>query len=88
MTSDEIRTAAVDVLGRIAPEIAARPLDAHADLRDELDLDSMDFLRFVLALHERFGIEVPESDYPQLATLDRVVAYLAARCRPEPSSTH
>ena len=85
---EDIRNAAVDVLGRIAPEIGGRSIDGHADLREQLDLDSMDFLRFVLGLHERLRIEVPESDYAQLATLDSAVAYLAIKLGAEPLPTH
>lgn len=88
MTVEEIRNAAVDVLGRIAPEIGSHSIDGHADLREQLDLDSMDFLRFVLGLHERLRVEVPECDYAQLATLDSAVAYLAAKLRSEPLPTH
>lgn len=66
-----------DVLARIAPEADPAGLAGKAVLRDALDLDSMDFLNFVAALHERTGIDIPEADYPKLATLDGAVAYLA-----------
>jgi acyl carrier protein len=48
-------------------------------LRDQIDLDSMDYLRFVVALHDRLGVDVPESDYPQLGTLDGIIRYLTTR---------
>ena len=51
---------------------------SDADLREELDIDSMDFLNFVIGLHERTGIDVPERDYPKLATLAGCVSYLSA----------
>lgn len=79
MTSGEIRKSVVDALTRIAPEIAPASIEARANLRDQLDLDSMDFLNFVLGVHERLGIEIPEADYPHLFTLDGAVEYLAAR---------
>ena len=50
----------------------------NADLRDELDIDSMDFLRFVVDLHARLGVEVPERDYPKIRTLASCVDYLVA----------
>jgi acyl carrier protein len=54
-------------------------LDPAADFRDQLDIDSMDFLTFVITLHESTGIEIPERDYPKLSSLDRCVAYLGSR---------
>ena len=48
-------------------------------LRDQVDLDSMDFLNLLVGVHQRTGIEIPEADYPKLATLDQLVAYLAAK---------
>ena len=77
MTKDELRALALRVLGGIAPEADLAALDPGADLRETLDLDSMDFLNFVVGLHEGTGIDVPESDYARLATLDGCVAYLA-----------
>ena len=72
------RSAVIASLAVIAPEADFDQLPADADLRDELDLDSMDFLNFVIELHERTGIEVPERDYPQVLTLDACVRYLDA----------
>jgi acyl carrier protein len=79
MTPADIRKAIVDALAGIAPEINPASIEPGASLRDQVDLDSMDFLRFVLALHERLGVDIPETDYPHFDTLDRAVAYLAAR---------
>jgi acyl carrier protein len=56
-----------------------RNLDPRTDLRETLDIDSMDFLNFVIAINRRLGIEIPELDYPQLATLDGAVAYLGTK---------
>ena len=81
MTPDEIKQVIVDALMRIAPEIQPGSITPSASFRDQLDLDSMDFLNFVLALHERLGIEIPEVDYPRLCTLDGAVAYLASKTR-------
>ena len=68
-----------EILGSIAPEADFAILSGSEDLREALDLDSMDFLNFVIALHERTGIDIPESDYPKLRTLDGAIAYLAQR---------
>ncbi len=64
------------MIGGIAPEADCATLAGDEDLREALDLDSMDFMNFVVALHERTGIDIPEADYPQLHTLDGAIAYL------------
>ena len=79
MTPDEITREIVAALKKIAPEIDPASIESAVSFRDQLDLDSMDFLNFVLALHERFGIDIPESDYPRLYTLDSAVAYVASK---------
>lgn len=90
MTTDDLKNVIVDALTRIAPEIDPASLQSAVNFRDQLDLDSMDFLNFVLALHDRLGIEIPEVDYPRLYTLDGAVAYLASKTganRPEHSES-
>lgn len=81
MKPEDIRAKVVAELGMIAPEIDAGTVDADADLREVLDIDSMDFLNFIIALHEKLGVNVPEKDYPQLLTLNGAVAYLARKLR-------
>jgi acyl carrier protein len=54
-------------------------LDPQADLREALDIDSMDFLNFVIAVHHRLGVEIPELDYPKLVTLGGAISYLEAK---------
>jgi acyl carrier protein len=71
---DVVRT----VLGEIAPELDVETIDLQADLRGELDLDSMDFLNLVVGVHESTGVDIPERDYPKIATLDSFADYLAA----------
>ena len=78
MTPDEARAVVVDVIGRIAPEADLDDADPTQDLRDEIDLDSLDFLGLVEGIKERTGVDVPEEHYPQVRSLDGVVAYLAA----------
>lgn len=78
MTRDQMRAAVLGILGEIAPEADPAAIQPDVALRDQLDLDSMDFLNFVVALHERLGVEIPEADYPKFATLDGCVAELMA----------
>jgi acyl carrier protein len=73
-----IRNVVVLALGRIAPEADLSALDPTADIR-ELDIDSVDFLNFVLAIHAELGIDIPEADYGKLRTLESCSAYLGAR---------
>ncbi len=76
MNKNEIRAVLLDELGKIAPDIDAADVDAAGDLREEFDIDSMDFLNLVTALHERLGIVIAESDYRQLGTLDNAIRFL------------
>ncbi|MCC7536396.1 MAG: acyl carrier protein [Deltaproteobacteria bacterium] len=76
---DDLRAAYLAELARIAPEADLSSLDPAADVREELDIDSMDVLHLVTALHARLGVDVPERDYVRVTTLDGAVAYLATR---------
>jgi acyl carrier protein len=76
---DQTRAAVLEALGNVAPELDPASLDPRQDLRNQLDLDSMDFLNFVVGLHKAFGVDIPEADYRKLATLDACVAYLMAK---------
>lgn len=77
-TDAALRAVVLRELARIAPEIDPSTLRGDVALREQVDIDSMDFLNFVIALAETVAVEVPEADYPKLATLDGCVAYLAA----------
>jgi acyl carrier protein len=79
MTRDEIRDIVVEELCEIAPEADPATLRLDIGLRDQLDIDSMDFLNFIIAIDERLGVSVPEADYSRLPTLDALVDYLAER---------
>ena len=79
MNREAIRAAVLAELSEVAPEAELDRLEPGAVLREVLDLDSIDFLRFVQRLAATTGVEVPESDYAQLSTLEGVVAYLASR---------
>jgi acyl carrier protein len=76
VTRDEIRTRVVEVLASIAPELDPRALPPDANLRDALDVDSMDFLHFAIGLHKAFGVAVPEADYEAIQTVDGCVGYI------------
>lgn len=79
MTEKKLRALVLEALAQVAPEADLAGLDPRQALRDQIEIDSMDFLNLVIDLHRRTGVEVPETDYPKLATLDSAVAYLAAR---------
>jgi len=79
MTRDEIRTTLLTCLSDVAPETADEEVEDDADLRDELDLDSMDILRWVQGIHKMLGVEIPEEDYGKIATLGEAIDYVTAR---------
>ena len=81
MNDADIRAAVLASLKSIAPEVEESELRPGRPLRNQVDLDSMDWLRFLIGLHERLKVEIPESDYGRLVTLDDVVGYLAAKLR-------
>jgi acyl carrier protein len=79
MKPDDIRRLVLEELSNIAPETDPAGIDQGADLREALDIDSMDFLNFITALHKRVGAAIPEADYPKLFTIDDAVDYLASK---------
>ncbi|MBS2027646.1 MAG: acyl carrier protein [Deltaproteobacteria bacterium] len=79
MTRDEIHAHVLGALREVAPEVDAGSLPRSADLRDAADLDSMDFLRFLLGLSTRTGVEIAEPDYPKVRTLEDLEAFLLNR---------
>lgn len=81
MTQEEIRGVVLRVLGQIAPEAELSMLKPNLRIRDQLDLDSMDVLNFVVGLHRELGLDIPEADYTKLVTLDSCVTYLGASLR-------
>lgn len=84
MTPAEVRALLLDVLGGIAPEADLAALDPQEDLREQLEIDSMDLLNFVIRVHERTGVEIPEIDYPKLTNLEACTAYVVARLQAQP----
>lgn len=79
MTREAIRDAVLQALISVAPEIDPLALRPDENIREQFELDSMDVLNFVIALHRRLGVDVPEADYSRLGTLTGAVNYLAAR---------
>lgn len=76
MNASEIQQAFLDALVHVAPDAEPESLDLDEPLRDQMDLDSMDFLNLVIRLNEVFGVEVPERDYPRFESVVSAVAYL------------
>lgn len=76
MKPEELKAQVLALLTAIAPELDAASLRADKPLRNQVDLDSMDWLNFLVALHERLKVDIPEADYGKLATLDQLLAYL------------
>ena len=79
MTDTQIKETIFKLLGRIAPEADFNQLAPNEDIRAALDIDSFDFLQFLIGLNEEVGVEVPEADYGKLITLADLTSYLLAR---------
>ncbi len=79
MNREEIILAIKDIITTIAPDEDVSSLDTGIRLREQIELDSMDFLDIVMELRKRYGVQVPEEDYKELATLDGCVAYLGPK---------
>ncbi len=79
ITEDQVRQIIIDIIAEIAPDEDSSNIKPEINLRDQLDLDSMDFLDIVMELRKQHSIEVPEADYPQLASLDSCAAYLTPK---------
>jgi acyl carrier protein len=79
VTETEIKQVVRDALSNVAPEADLESIDPAQDLRDQIDIDSVDFLNFVIGLHKALKIEIPDADMPKLATLNGCVSYLLRR---------
>ena len=79
MTKDEIKNTVLRILGGIAPEADLTQIKPQVSFREQLDIDSMDFLNFAIRLSKELGVEVPEADYPKVASLDGCVEYVMER---------
>ncbi len=76
-----IRARVLDELARVVPELEPDTLPGNRPIRDELDVDSMDLLNFVIGLSKAFGLDIPEADYKRIATVDALVEYIDRRLR-------
>ncbi|HHB76198.1 MAG TPA: acyl carrier protein [Desulfobulbus sp.] len=81
MTRDEIKDLILEIIEDIDEDAEFDNLDADAPLRDQLDLDSMDFLDIVMELRKRYTLQIPEEEYPELATLTSCVNYLEPKLK-------
>ena len=79
MTEDQVKQIVIDIIAEIAPDEDSTNIKPEIKLREQLDLDSMDFLDIVMELRKQHSIEVPEADYPQLASLATCAAYLTPK---------
>jgi acyl carrier protein len=85
MNEAEIRARVIGIMKSIAPELEESGLRADRPLRDQIDLDSMDWLNFLVALDEKLHVDIPEADYGKLVTLDDLVAYLRGKLAQSPA---
>ena len=81
MTEAEIRQLVRDALSNIAPEVDVDAIDPAKDLRDQIDIDSVDFLNFVIGLHKELNVDIPDADVAKLASLNGCVTYLSAKLK-------
>ncbi len=81
MNAVEIRKLVHEELNNIAPEVDIATVDPKADLREAIDIDSMDFLNFITAVHHRLDLPIPEEDYAKLITIEGAVTYIDAHLR-------
>jgi acyl carrier protein len=81
MTKEQIKDTLLEIIAQIIPDEDLSNLNGDIPIREQVELDSMDFLDIIMELRKRYGIEVPEDDYTQLATLDDSIAYLEPRMR-------
>ena len=79
MNEESIRQTVLQALGTVVPEADLNSIEPDLEFREQLDMDSMDFLNFVIAVNEQLGVEIPEVDYPKLSTLDDFVRYIRSR---------
>jgi acyl carrier protein len=82
LSEDQIKKVVMELIGKIAPEADLENLDPADRFRNQFDFDSVDFVNFAVALQAHLKVEIPEDDYPQIATLKGCIAYLKSKCIP------
>ena len=80
-TEGEIRKVVLRALNNVAPEVDLESIDPSKDLRDQIDIDSVDFLNFVLGLHKELAVDIPDADVAKITTLNGCVGYLVSRVK-------
>jgi acyl carrier protein len=85
MAPSDIRQVVLDILERIAPDEDLSSLDDAVAFREQMELDSMDFLDIVMELRKQYRVQIPEEDYPQLVTMASTVDYLTPKLRDVPA---
>ncbi len=86
MTAAEIKEAVAEILADIAPDEDLSDLKEDVAFRDQLEMDSMDFLDIIMELRKRYRVQIPEEDYPELASMTSTVTYLAPLMKDIPTS--
>jgi acyl carrier protein len=81
VTDDELKALIFREVGNIAPETDLDQIDPSSNLREQVDLDPMDMLNLLIAIHGATGVDIPEADYAKMASIDDAVAYLRMRVR-------
>jgi acyl carrier protein len=79
VTETEIKEVVSRALSNVAPEVDFDSIDPGKDLRDQIDIDSVDFLNFVIGLHKELNVDIPDADVSKLGTLNSCITYLAAK---------
>ena len=79
MTDTDLRTTVLTALRQVVPDVDLTTLRTDVSVREQVDMDSIDFLRFLVVIHTLLGVDVPEADYPKLGTVDSTTSYLAAK---------
>lgn len=82
LNNQQLRAAVFDILKRLAPDVDPARIISDKPLRTQIDLDSMDWLNVLAAIHEKLDVNIPETDYGKVVTLDGMIAYLAEKTRP------
>ncbi len=82
MKKEDLRNVIVNIIAKIEPDGDINTIEDSAPLRDQLELDSMDFLDIVLEIRKRYKIKIPEEDYPELQTMDSTINYLLPKLSP------
>ena len=76
MTKEEVKASLLNIISEIVPDEDVMNLEGNTGIRDQIDLDSMDFLDIIMELRKKYQVEIPEEDYPELATMNSSVTYL------------